>query len=144
MSCSRAALSGVGGPPELFPDPNIQSVDYTTSANVTRTTGQIAFTAATGAQAAQLTTASALMLAFNANIAATTVYDVTITVTNYVSGDVAVRIWNGTAIQFAVTGNGIYTMQVTSGATSAASFILRGTTATPATMNVTEIHVKLH
>lgn len=135
--------SAPSGPPELFPDPTLVGPNYTTSGLVTKASGQMAvYSAAISTSALTLNTT--LLTAFNANIIAATVYDVAVTVTGYTGGNLRLRIWNGTIIALTPSGNGVFTAVVTSGATSAAGLFISGDTTAPATLNITNISVKLH
>lgn len=131
------------GAPELFPDPTLVSPNYTTSGLVTKASGQMAvYSAAISTSALTLNTT--LLSAFNANIVNGTTYDVALTITGYTSGNIRVRIWNGTVIILTAPGNGVVTAVVTAGATSAAGLFISGDTSAPATLNITNISVKLH
>lgn len=130
------------GPPELFPDPTLVSPNYTVSGLVTKASGQMAvYSAAISTSALTLNTT--LLSAFNANIVNGTTYDVALTITGYTSGNIRVRIWLGTVIILTAPGNGVVTAVVTAGATSAAGLNVAGDTS-PATLNITNISVKLH
>ena len=138
-------VTAAAGNPELFTDPNIQSANYSTSANVTRSSGLVTYAAATNLQALTLT--STLLSDFNAAIAANggtgAIFDIALTYATGVSGNQRLRIWNGAVVLLTPAGAGVLTGLVTAGATSAAGLFLGGDT-TPLTASFTKISVKLH
>lgn len=110
-------IMGGGAAPsgELYPDPTIQNIaDYVFSEEAGEAvTGALSFNDLLGDGQCAITGGTSTAL--NAALANSTPYSVTITVANYSSGNVLIRLKTGTYVNMEVDGDGPFTKTVTTG-----------------------------